>query len=89
MSYSEPAQLMSRCTGEKRKKNPPLVRATCPKIRLCWTGLRIESLLLSPIYRGYHSEKRCTKPGRMVIRDNRSWVPLILLTINNRLAEVL
>ena len=89
LSYPELAQLMTAESERRRQENPLYIRVTRPKLRLRWSGLRLKTLLTSPIYRGCHSDKRRTKPGRMIFRDSRYWVPLILMTMGTRLTEVL
>ena len=65
------------------------VRVTKPKIRMPWTKERISMLLSSPIYSGCASKHRRWQPGKLIIRDADYWVPLIVLTIGSRIAEIL
>ncbi|WP_316635436.1 DUF6538 domain-containing protein [Ruegeria intermedia] len=65
------------------------VRVTKPKLRKPWTEERLAKLLTSSIYTGCQSKHRRWKRGPLIIRDATYWVPLIVLTIGSRIAEIL
>ncbi|MGR3564662.1 MAG: tyrosine-type recombinase/integrase [Heliomarina sp.] len=88
-TYPQLALLMKDDFKERRRENPLYLRVTLPKLRLRWSNERLVRLLSSPVYRGCWSDKRRSKPGRMVFRDAIYWVPLILLTMGTRVKEVL
>lgn len=54
-----------------------------------WTEERLARLLTCPIYSRCATKNRRWKPGRLILRDATYWVPLIVLTLGTRIAEVL
>lgn len=89
MSYGDVEKLIKKDVEQRRAECALYVRVTMPKFRLRWSNERIATLFSSPIYTGCFSDKRRTRPGRMVFRDALYWVPLILLTMGTRVTEVL
>ncbi|SFP08000.1 tyrosine-type recombinase/integrase [Tranquillimonas alkanivorans] len=89
LTYAELAKTMKADAERRRKQDPLFIRATQPKIRLRWAGARIKTLLTSPLYRGCSSLGRRTNPGRLIFRDAKYWVPLIMVTMGTRVTEVL
>ncbi|MBI6630899.1 site-specific integrase [Pontibaca salina] len=65
------------------------IRVTKPKLRMPWSEERLAKFLTCPIYTGCFSEHRRWKRGSMIIRDATYWVPLIVLTLGSRIAEIL
>ncbi|SFF05497.1 hypothetical protein SAMN04488523_11630 [Sulfitobacter brevis] len=65
------------------------VRVTKPKTRMPWTKDRIASFLSCPIYTGCHTKLHRSRRGRIVVRDATYWVPLMVLTLGSRIAEIL
>lgn len=56
--------------------------------RAMWTSDKLGQLFASPIWRGCHSAERRTKPGRVIIRDHRFWLPLIAVFSGMRQEEI-
>ena len=65
------------------------VRVTKPKTRMPWTKDRLASFLTCPIFTGCYSKHQRSKIGRLVVRDATYWVPLMVLTLGSRIAEIL
>ncbi len=85
LSYKE----IQRHVAAQAPKDELYVRVTKPKLRMPWTEERLAKLLTSPIYTGCQSKHRRWKRGPLIIRDATYWVPLIVLTIGSRIAEIL
>lgn len=65
------------------------IRVTKPKTRMPWTKDRLASFLTCPIFTGCHSKHQRSRRGRLVVRDATYWVPLMVLTLGSRIAEIL
>lgn len=65
------------------------VRVTKPKTRMPWTKDRLASFLTCPIFTGCYSKHQRSRRGRLVVRDATYWVPLMVLTLGSRIAEIL
>jgi integrase len=55
--------------------------------RQMWEGERLEKLFKSPVWTGCHSDRERSKPGGMIIKDDKFWLPLLGLYHGNRLEE--
>ncbi len=85
LSYKE----IQRHVAAQAPDDELYVRVTKPKLRMPWTDERLAGFLTSPIYTGCFSEHRRWRRGKKIIRDATYWVPLIVLTIGSRIAEIL
>ncbi|MBC9032692.1 site-specific integrase [Sphingomonas sp. JC676] len=56
--------------------------------RAMWTEDQLNALFSSPVWSGCKSELRRSKPGAMVIRDERYWLPLIAVFSGLRQEEI-
>lgn len=52
-----------------------------------WEGERLAKLFSSPVWTGCWSKHRRSRPGSLIIRDDRYWLPLLGLYQGNRLEE--
>lgn len=52
-----------------------------------WEGERLKALFSSPIWTGCLSEGRRSRPGRLIVKDEKYWLPLLGLYHGNRLEE--
>ena len=59
------------------------------KARLPFDGAALETLFSSPLYAGHQSAHQRFKPGSVVTRDAKYWVPLIGLYTGMRLGEII
>lgn len=61
---------------------------TRPKMkRQMWDGLRLATLFGSPAWTGCKSARSRSRPGALVIKDEKYWLPLLGLYHGNRLEE--
>jgi site-specific recombinase XerD len=78
--------------GEYSGDNPahgfefPDKRRTRDK-RSMWDGESLAKLFSSPVWAGCFSERRRSKPGKLIIKDEKYWLPLLALYHGNRLEE--
>lgn len=56
--------------------------------RAMWPSSKLKLFFDTPIWRGCHSVDRRTKPGVLVFRDERFWLPLIALFSGMRQEEI-
>lgn len=52
-----------------------------------WTGEPLARLFASPVWAGCLSKDRRSRPGSLIIRDDKYWLPLLGLYHGNRLEE--
>jgi len=55
--------------------------------RKMWNEQQLAELFASPIWTGCHSARRRTRPGALIIRDDKYWLPLLGIYHGNRLEE--
>ena len=55
--------------------------------RSMWQGEPLQKLFSSPVWIGCSSEARRSKPGKLIIKDDKYWLPLLGLYHGNRLEE--
>ena len=55
--------------------------------RTMWDGDQLRALFASPVWTGCFSEARRSRPGSLIIRDDKFWLPLLGLFHGNRLEE--
>ena len=55
--------------------------------RSMWQGEPLQKLFSSPVWTGCFSEARRSKPGELVIKDEKYWLPLLGIYHGNRLEE--
>jgi site-specific recombinase XerD len=55
--------------------------------RKVWEGERLTKLFASPVWTGCLSEGRRSRPGSLIIKDEKYWLPLLGLYHGNRLEE--
>jgi site-specific recombinase XerD len=55
--------------------------------RSMWEGERLAKLFSSPVWTGCFSEDRRSRPGSLIIKDEKYWLPLLGLYHGNRLEE--
>ena len=55
--------------------------------RKIWEGERLTKLFASPVWTGCLSESRRSRPGSLIIKDEKYWLPLLGLYHGNRLEE--
>lgn len=55
--------------------------------RSMWHGEKLTKLFSSPIWTGCLSEGRRSRPGQLIIKDEKYWLPLLGLYHGNRLEE--
>ena len=67
----------------KVKKTPKSIQ------RRPFTAEELGTLFSSPMYRGFKSAKRRYMPGKVVLKDDFYWMPLVLFYTGMRLAEPL
>ncbi|MCG7519513.1 tyrosine-type recombinase/integrase [Ruegeria sp. Ofav3-42] len=73
----------------EKNKDPLFFRKEKPKDRDSWSQDRLRKLLLSPIFTGCGFVSQRWKPGTMIVRDAKYWVPLLVMTLGSRILEVL
>ncbi len=56
--------------------------------RQMWTSETLSELFRTPIWTGCQSEHRRSKPGKLVIRDEKFWLPLIAVFSGMRQEEI-
>lgn len=56
--------------------------------RAMWTSEDLEKLFATPVWSGCQSAERRSKPGSLVIRDEKYWLPLIALYSGMRQEEI-
>lgn len=56
--------------------------------RFAYSAEQLSAIFSSPLYRGYASHARRTKPGPILDRDGFFWVPLIAVYSGMRLGEI-
>jgi integrase len=71
------------------KSDPLFVRKDKPKDRESWSQERLKTLLMSPVYTGCVSEDRRWQTGAVIVRDEKYWVPLLVMTLGSRILEIL
>jgi integrase len=49
---------------------------------------QLVQLFSSPVYTGCFSEARRSKPGKLILRDGKFWIPLVALFTGMRLGEI-
>lgn len=49
---------------------------------------QLQAIFGSPLYKGHQSETTCHKPGSVLVRDGKFWVPLIALYSGMRMGEI-
>jgi site-specific recombinase XerD len=55
--------------------------------RSMWQGESLRKLFVSPVWTGCLSEARRSRPGKLIIKDEKYWLPLLGLYHGNRLEE--
>jgi integrase len=55
--------------------------------RMMWEGERLTRLFSTPVWAGCASRARRSQPGRLVLKDERYWLPILGLYHGNRLEE--
>jgi site-specific recombinase XerD len=55
--------------------------------RSMWEGEPLRRLFASPVWTGCLSESRRSRPGKLIIKDEKYWLPLLGLYHGNRLEE--
>ena len=55
--------------------------------RSMWGGELLTKLFASPVWTGCFSEARRSRPGKLIIKDEKYWLPLLGLYHGNRLEE--
>jgi site-specific recombinase XerD len=55
--------------------------------RSMWQGEPLQRLFSSPVWTGCLSEGRRSKPGKLIIKDEKYWLPLLGIYHGNRLEE--
>jgi hypothetical protein len=55
--------------------------------RSMWQGEPLRKLFSSPVWTGCFSEARRSKPGKLIIKDEKYWLPLLGIHHGNRLEE--
>lgn len=55
--------------------------------RSMWGGELLTKLFASPVWTGSFSEARRSRPGKLIIKDEKYWLPLLGLYHGNRLEE--
>lgn len=81
-----------RKRGEYPGENPaygfefPDKRRAREKRRM-WEGESLTKLFSSPVWTGCFSEARRSRPGKLIIKDEKYWLPLLALYHGNRLEE--
>jgi len=55
--------------------------------RSMWQGESLRKLFASPVWTGCLSEARRSRPGKLIIKDEKYWLPLLGLYHGNRLEE--
>jgi Phage integrase family len=55
--------------------------------RSMWSGAMLATLFASPIWTGCQSEGRRSRPGHLIIKDEKYWLPLLGVYHGNRLEE--
>jgi site-specific recombinase XerD len=55
--------------------------------RNMWEGESLTKLFSSPVWTGCFSEGRRSRPGSLIIKDEKYWLPLLALYHGNRLEE--
>jgi site-specific recombinase XerD len=55
--------------------------------RSMWQGEPLRKLFASPVWTGCLSEARRSKPGKLIIKDEKYWLPLLGIYHGNRLEE--
>jgi site-specific recombinase XerD len=56
--------------------------------RSMWSGEALKKLFSSPVWTGCQSEGRRSRPGELVIKDEKYWLPLLGIYHGNRLEEL-
>lgn len=56
--------------------------------RKVWPSDKLASFFKYPVFTGCLSEDRRTRPGTLVIRDERYWLPILGLYHGNRLSSI-
>ena len=78
--------------GEYLGENPahgfefPDKRRTRAK-RSMWEGEQLTKLFASPVWTGCYSQARRSRPGTLILKDDKYWLPLLGLYHGNRLEE--
>jgi site-specific recombinase XerD len=55
--------------------------------RSMWEGESLAKLFSSPVWTGCYSEGRRSRPGKIIIKDEKYWLPLLGVYHGNRLEE--
>ncbi len=55
--------------------------------RKMWEGDKLRRLFSSPVWTGCRSETQRSKPGKLIIEDEKYWLPILGLFHGNRLEE--
>lgn len=55
--------------------------------RSMWSGEDLSKLFASPVWTGCYSEARRSRPGTLIIKDEKYWLPLLAVYHGNRLEE--
>ncbi len=56
--------------------------------RIPYSNEQLQVIFSSPLFRGHHSEKTRHKPGALLTKDGKYWVPLIALYSGMRMGEI-
>ena len=56
--------------------------------RHSYSPAQLQAIFSSPLYRGHHSETVRHKPGQVLVRDGKFWVPVIALLSGMRMGEI-
>lgn len=85
--------LQARSEYPKDAKNPaygfefPEGKGRARNKRRMWGGDELTKLFQSPVWTGCFSEDRRSRPGILIIKDDKYWLPLLGLYHGNRLEE--
>jgi site-specific recombinase XerC len=52
-----------------------------------WPSDELTKLFMSPVWTGCHSEARRSRPGKVIIKDDKYWLPILGIYHGNRLEE--
>jgi len=79
--------------GEYDGENPahgfefPGTKGKANQKRDMWQGVKLTRLFSSPVWTGCKSASRRSLPGKLIIKDEKYWLPLLGLYHGNRLEE--
>jgi hypothetical protein len=78
--------------GEYKGENPAYGfefpnKGRARRKRKMWQGVPLRKLFASPVWTGCFTEARRSKPGKLIIKDEKYWLPLLGIYHGNRLEE--